>query len=62
MKSQAKINSYKLNLKWDIGAKEKLDNSQIKMNFEEYIEFIEQIKPTEDELRKVTIFKTKFTL
>ena len=56
MKSQAKTNSDKLNFKWDMNADEKLNKFQNKMSLEEYINFIEQFKPTEEELRKVKVF------
>lgn len=62
MKLQAKTNSDKLNFKWDKDAKKKLENSPNKMNFDEYIKFLEQFKPTDEELRKIKVFKTKFTL
>ena len=62
MKSQVKIDSDKLNFKWDKTANDKLSNSQNKMSFEDYIKFLEQFKPSEEELRQVKIFKTKFTL
>jgi len=62
MKLQGTKNSDLLNFKWDKDAEKKLKNSREKMSFDEYIRFIEQFKPTEEELRKIKKFKTKFTL
>jgi len=62
MKSQEKIESNNLVFKWDKNADEKLKDLPYKMNFEDYLKFLEQFKPTEDELRQVRNFNTKFTL
>jgi hypothetical protein len=62
MKSKEKINSDQLNFKWDKDAKNKLEYFQSKMSFDDYIRFIEQFKPTEEELREIKNFTTKFTL
>ena len=62
MKSQTKLNNANLIFKWDKNSDEKLKDLSYKMNFEEYLEFLEQFTPTEEELKQVKILKTKFTL
>lgn len=62
MKSEVKTDSDILNFKWDKNAGVKINNSQNNMSFEDYILFLEQFIPTEEELREVKIYKTKFTL
>ena len=62
MKSQVKTDSEKLNFKWDKNAELKLKDSQNNMSFDDYIKFLEQFNPSEEELRQVKVYKTKFTL
>ena len=62
MKSLDKNESVNLVFKWDKNADRNLNNFPDKMSFEDYLHFLEQFNPTEKELRKVKIFKTKFSL